>query len=71
MTKKSLVISKKNPILPSVPKDLLGDLRQMIDQARQSIASSINFTLTMLYWQVGKRIRKEFAKDDTVCRSLP
>jgi predicted nuclease of restriction endonuclease-like (RecB) superfamily len=64
MTKKSLVVSKKNLILPSVQKDLLGDLRQMIDQARQSIATAINASLTILYWQVGKRIRKEILQNE-------
>jgi predicted nuclease of restriction endonuclease-like (RecB) superfamily len=64
MTKKSLAISKKDLILPSVPQDLLGDLRQMIEQARQSIATSINAGLTTLYWQVGMRIRKEILQNE-------
>jgi predicted nuclease of restriction endonuclease-like (RecB) superfamily len=64
MTKKSLVISKKDLIVPPVPKDLLGDLRQMIDQVRQSIATTINAGLTMLYWQVGNRIRKEILQNE-------
>ena len=48
MTKKSLVVSKKDLVLPVVPENLLGDLRQMIDGARQSIATAINVGLTDL-----------------------
>lgn len=36
----------------------------MIDQARQSIATAINASLTILYWQVGKRIRKEILQNE-------
>ncbi len=64
MTKKSLVVSKKDLVLPVVPENLLGDLRQMIDGARQSIATAINAGLTVLYWQVGNRIRKEILQNE-------
>jgi predicted nuclease of restriction endonuclease-like (RecB) superfamily len=42
---------------------LVGELRQMIDQTRQTIASTVNAGLTMLYWQIGKRIDKEILKE--------
>lgn len=38
---------------------LLTDLRQLIDEARAHVAQAANSTLTMLYWQVGERIRDE------------
>lgn len=38
---------------------LIGELRQMIDQTRESIASAVNAGHTMLYWQVGSRIQRE------------
>ena len=38
---------------------LLGDLRTLIDQARHSAAQAVNSALTLLYWQVGRRIRTE------------
>ena len=38
---------------------LIGELRQMIDQTRESVASAVNAGHTMLYWQVGSRIRRE------------
>ena len=39
------------------PEGLLEDLRIMIDQSRQSIVSTVNAGLTLLYWNVGSRIR--------------
>lgn len=38
---------------------LLSELRHLIDEARQYVAKSINSTLTLLYWQLGTRIRHE------------
>ncbi len=48
----------------ALPDGLLDDLRCMIDQTRQSIASTVNAGLTLLYWHVGTRIRKEILKDE-------
>jgi len=42
---------------------LLAELRGLIDAARQHVAQAANATLTMLYWQVGQRIRQEVLKD--------
>ncbi len=41
---------------------LISEVRDLIDQARQHVAQTANSTLTMLYWQVGQRIRKEVLK---------
>jgi len=38
---------------------LLGDLRTLIDQARQSAAQTVNSALTLLYWHIGRRINTE------------
>lgn len=42
---------------------LLADLRGLIEQARQHVAQTANSTLTLLYWQVGQRIRREVLGD--------
>lgn len=39
--------------------DLLGDIRHMIEQARSSVATTVNAALTSLYWRIGNRINKE------------
>jgi predicted nuclease of restriction endonuclease-like (RecB) superfamily len=48
---------------PSVPDQnspqLLGDIRQLIETSRAGLAVSVNSTLTLLYWQIGQRIRNE------------
>jgi len=44
--------------------DCIGELKTMIDQARDSIASTVNTRLAMLYWHVGNRVRKEILKDE-------
>lgn len=41
------------------PSRLLADLRQLIDEARAQVAQTANSTLTMLYWEVGQRMRDE------------
>ena len=38
---------------------LLSELRGLIEQARQQVAQTANSTLTMLYWRMGERIRRE------------
>lgn len=38
---------------------LLADLRVLIEQARQHVAQAANSTLTMLHWQLGRRIYVE------------
>ncbi len=43
--------------------NLLIELRGLIEQARQHVAQSANSTLTLLYWKVGARIRREVLSD--------
>ena len=38
---------------------LLGDIREMIDKARRAVAVAVNSELSMLYWNIGRRINKE------------
>ena len=41
------------------PPALLSEVRQLIDNSRAQLASTVNSALTMLYWQIGQRIRSE------------
>lgn len=43
----------------AVTTPLLAELRSLIEQARQQVAQAANSALTLLYWQVGDRIRSE------------
>jgi hypothetical protein len=42
-----------------VPTGLLPELRELIQSARQMVARAVNTGLTLLYWRVGERIRKD------------
>ncbi len=43
-------------------RQLLKDIRLLIEEARAAVASTVNTGLTMLYWKVGKRINEEILK---------
>ncbi|MBS3911129.1 MAG: hypothetical protein KGZ70_04730 [Hydrogenophaga sp.] len=42
-----------------LPNPLLAEVRQLIDAARQRVASAVNAELTQLYWHIGRRISAE------------
>ncbi|EPJ2932184.1 PDDEXK nuclease domain-containing protein [Pseudomonas aeruginosa] len=44
---------------PAAPPALLGDIRALIEASRQRVASTVNAELTLLFWQIGQRIRME------------
>lgn len=56
-------MAKNKPAAPKPADALLLELRGLIDSARQHVAQTVNATLTMLYWHVGKRIRSEVLLD--------
>lgn len=40
-------------------RDLLNEIRSLIEEARRQTAAAVNFGLTALYWRVGNRILRE------------
>jgi predicted nuclease of restriction endonuclease-like (RecB) superfamily len=42
---------------------LVQDIRELIEAARGKIASTVNATITLLYWRIGRRINQEILKD--------
>jgi predicted nuclease of restriction endonuclease-like (RecB) superfamily len=42
----------------NTPVDLVAELRQLISDARRQAAATVNMALTLLYWRVGDRIRR-------------
>jgi len=42
--------------------DLLADVRRLIEEARRQTAVAVNAGLTLLYWRIGDRIRREVLK---------
>ena len=61
---------KKEPGKPviginNVPlsNDLISDIRSLIETARHNVAVTVNAGLTILYWQIGSRIRHDNLKE--------
>ena len=52
-TRKTSVASSTAPLV------LLGDIRALIEAARQRAVSAVNSELTMLYWRIGQRIHTQ------------
>lgn len=49
----------KNIDLSGLSNNLLTDVSNLIESARQAVNVTVNSTLTLLYWQVGKRILED------------
>jgi len=47
----------------SISGDLIGDIRSLIETARHNVAVTVNAGLTILYWQIGNRIRQDILKE--------
>jgi predicted nuclease of restriction endonuclease-like (RecB) superfamily len=43
--------------------NLIADIRKLIETARQNVAITVNAGLTILYWQIGNRIRHDILKE--------
>jgi predicted nuclease of restriction endonuclease-like (RecB) superfamily len=47
----------------SLPKALLADVRELIRATREGVARTVNAGLTLLYWEIGNRIRKDILQE--------
>ena len=50
--------------LTTTDNPLYNHIRELIDEARQRVATTVNAELTLLYWQIGKRIQSEVLKGE-------
>ena len=48
----------------AVTEQLLGDIRQLIEQARTAVAQTVNAGLVLLNWHIGQRIRTEILGEE-------
>lgn len=62
--KKSRSVQKSTKALKTVQGDVLQELRTMIDKAKEYVSTTVNSTLTLLYWHVGRRIQNEILKGE-------
>ncbi|MBE3117805.1 MAG: DUF1016 family protein [Candidatus Atribacteria bacterium] len=51
------------PVSPVASPPLLEDLRRMIEETRQGVAATVNAAISVLYWNVGRRIREDILQE--------
>ncbi|MFH2033219.1 MAG: DUF1016 N-terminal domain-containing protein, partial [Candidatus Margulisiibacteriota bacterium] len=51
------------PAVIPAEKAVLADIRGLIESTRGRVASFVNAELTLLYWKIGQRIRKEILQE--------
>lgn len=44
-------------------QSIFREVKALIEQSRQQVATSVNAAITMLYWQIGARVNQEILKD--------
>jgi predicted nuclease of restriction endonuclease-like (RecB) superfamily len=60
---RSPVVLAKASALPVSPRALLSDVRRLIVQSRTGISRAVNAALVALYWEVGRRIRRDILRE--------
>jgi DUF1016 N-terminal domain len=67
MPKKTATASRVAEPAAAVPASsavgLLPEVRELILTARQTVARGVNAALTMLYWQIGTRVRRDILQE--------
>ena len=58
-TGKQVVKTDNKPI----SGNLISDIRRLIETARHNVAITVNAGLSILYWQIGSRIRQDILKE--------
>jgi hypothetical protein len=53
------IIQPNIPQAPPLVVQLLDEVRELIVTAQRQTAVAVNIGLTLLYWQIGRRIRQE------------
>jgi predicted nuclease of restriction endonuclease-like (RecB) superfamily len=56
-------MSKSKNMERLVDPELFSEVKALIEQSRQTVAVAVNSTMTMLYWEVGRRINAEVLND--------
>lgn len=60
----SSVPDMSGPVTPMTEHAVLPEIRALIVASRESVARSVNATLTMLYWQIGARVRRDILMNE-------
>ncbi|HEY0983600.1 MAG TPA: PDDEXK nuclease domain-containing protein, partial [Schlesneria sp.] len=62
--KKSTQLMRTSKTVAAMPQRLVSDLRRLIERSREQVAVTVNSTLVMLYWQMGRRIREDVLEEE-------
>src|SRR5271166_4959404 len=63
ITRRTLPSPPAPPVLAVAADRLLGDIRALIEAAREQTAQAVNSALVGLYWSIGKRIREDVLQE--------
>jgi predicted nuclease of restriction endonuclease-like (RecB) superfamily len=63
MASKKRDLMKMKPVPPVASPPLLEDLRRLIEETRQGVAATVNAAISVLYWNVGRRIREDILQE--------
>ncbi len=50
---------RKGKISPISGSEIFNEIHSLIEESRREVSVSVNAVMTMLYWQIGKRINQE------------
>lgn len=56
---KGNIVTKTSEALPTGTPNLVQDIKSLLRQARNSVYQTINTTMTLTYWEIGRRIVQE------------
>jgi predicted nuclease of restriction endonuclease-like (RecB) superfamily len=57
--RKTQVSEPTSPQPPALAPSLVGEIRALIEAAREQTARAVNSALVLMYWQIGRRIRQD------------
>ena len=63
ITPRTPTSSPAPPVLAVAADRLLGDVRALIEAAREQTARAVNSALVSLYWHIGTRIRQDILRE--------
>ncbi len=64
MKKKSSSVKRSSVPAKRGTKGLLTEVRELIHSARQTLAQTVDSALTTLYWQIGRRVRRDILMEE-------
>jgi predicted nuclease of restriction endonuclease-like (RecB) superfamily len=61
---KTRIVKRQAGSTEQVTRKLFGEIRSLIETSRAQVVQAVNSTLVMLYWQIGRRIRKDILGEE-------